>query len=205
MALLEVRDVSLKLDGKEILNGLSLGVERGAIHALVGPNGAGKSTLAYAVMGLNGYTPQAGELLLDGQRLNELPVDRRARLGLSLAWQEPARFEGLSVRQFLLAGATHKGEALARDALQRVALDPDRYLDRPVDKSLSGGERKRIELASIVVMKPKLMIADEPDSGIDVAALARMFELFEWLREQDTTVLLVTHSSEVMKLSLIHI
>ncbi|MGD2176115.1 MAG: ABC transporter ATP-binding protein [Candidatus Brocadiaceae bacterium] len=198
MGLLEVRNVSLSLDGQGILHDLSLTVERGAIHALVGPNGAGKTTLAYAVMGLPDYTPDCGDIVFDGERINDLCVDERARRGLSLAWQEPARFEGLKVRDFLQAGRARKPDRLLREALQKVALEPGEYMDRAVDESLSGGERKRIELASILVMQPKLMITDEPDSGIDVEALRRMFELFDALRAEETTLLLVTHSSEVM-------
>lgn len=198
MALLEVKDVTLHLEGEEILHGVNLQVQEGAIHAVVGPNGAGKSSLAYAIMGLPDYAPDEGEILFDGTRLNELPITERARLGLSLAWQEPARFEGMTVRQFMTAAAADKEEQVLRNALDRVALDPDRYLDRAVDQSLSGGERKRIELASIVVMKPRLMITDEPDSGIDVEALNHMFELLDGLRDAETTVLLVTHSSEVL-------
>ena len=199
MALLEVRDLSLTLDGQQILRGLTLTVRRGEVHALVGPNGAGKSSLAYALMGLSGYEPDAGTLSFDGRPLDGLSVHERARAGLSLAWQEPARFEGLSVRDFLGAGAADRGEEALREALEKVALEPAAYLDRLVDKGLSGGERKRIELASILVMKPRMIVADEPDSGIDVDALSRMFALFDSLRAEGTTVLLVTHSAEVMK------
>jgi len=198
MTFLKVTDLHLSLDGEPILDGLSMDVERGAVHALVGPNGAGKSTLAYTLMGLAGYFPDSGSIVFDGRPITDLPVHERARIGLSLAWQEPARFEGLQVRDFLLAGAAEKDEDFLREALQKVALDPDRYLDRALDESLSGGERKRIELASILVMKPRLLIADEPDSGIDVEALRHMFELFDSLRGNETTVLLVTHSREVM-------
>ncbi|MFO8008831.1 MAG: ABC transporter ATP-binding protein [Candidatus Brocadiia bacterium] len=198
MALLEVENLHLALNGEPILEGLSMSVQQGVIHALVGPNGAGKSTLAYTVMGLPEYSPQSGRIAFEGQDLAGLSVDERARRGLSLAWQEPARFEGLKVRDFLQAGAAEQDESALREALKRVALNPDRYLDRAVDSGLSGGERKRIELASILAMGPKLMIADEPDSGIDVEALRCMFDLFEMLREENTTVLLVTHSAEVM-------
>jgi Fe-S cluster assembly ATP-binding protein len=198
MALLEVDNLSLAIEGKPILNGLCLSVEQGAIHALVGPNGAGKSTLAYALMGLSGYEPDKGSVRFDGVRLEGISVDDRARRGLSLAWQEPARFEGLSVRQFLRAGAIDRDESSLAEALRKVALEPRVYLDRLVDKGLSGGERKRVELASILVMKPKLMVADEPDSGIDVDALRHMFELFESLRKANVTILLVTHSAEVI-------
>ena len=198
-ALLEVRDLCLTLDGKQILRGLTLTVQGGEVHALVGPNGAGKSSLAYALMGLSGYEPDSGSIRFDGGSLEGMSVHERARAGLSLAWQEPARFEGLSVRDFLQAAASDQGEDVLREALDEVALDPDVYLDRLVDKGLSGGERKRIELASILVMKPRMIVADEPDSGIDVDALSRMFALFDSLRAQGTTVLLVTHSAEVMK------
>jgi Fe-S cluster assembly ATP-binding protein len=199
MALLEVSDLCVGLNGRQILSGVSLSVERGAVHALVGPNGAGKSTLAYALMGLPGYAPSSGDIVFDGRSLEGLSVDERARRGLSLAWQEPARFEGLTVRRLLAAGAEDDGEEALREALRQVALEPERYLDRFVDESLSGGERKRVELASILVMDPKLLVADEPDSGIDVEALRRMLELFDGLRGRGSTVLLVTHSAEVLK------
>ena len=198
MALLDIDNLAVHVEGTEILRSLSMHVEEGTVHALVGPNGAGKSTTLYTLMGLHGYKAARGDILLDGDRINDLPIHERARRGLSLAWQEPARFEGLTVRQFLAAGAAEEGEGVLKEALEHVALDPARYLDRMVDESLSGGERKRIELASIVTMRPRLMVADEPDSGIDVAALEHMLRLFEWLCGNGTTVLMVTHSSEVM-------
>ena len=198
MALLEVSGLKLKLDGTDVLRGADLRVESGAVHAVVGPNGAGKTTLAYCIMGLNGYQPQDGDIVFDGERINNLSVEERARRGLSLAWQEPARYEGLSVRSFLSAGAVDDSEERLAEALRKVALEPMDYLDRAVDESLSGGERKRIELASIEVMEPKLMITDEPDSGIDVEALRHIFELLDDVRNRGTTVLLVTHSREVL-------
>ncbi|MFP4056432.1 MAG: ABC transporter ATP-binding protein [Candidatus Brocadiia bacterium] len=199
MALLEVQDLRVAVDGRDILNGVSLGVEAAQVHCLVGPNGAGKSTLAYALMGMPGYEPRSGRVVFDGRDIGHLAIDERARAGLTLAWQEPARFEGLSVRKFLSAGARNGSEEQLRDALQQVALNPDDYLDRPVDRSLSGGERKRIELASILVMEPKLIILDEPDSGIDVAALRKIFELLASLKERGMASLLVTHSAEVLR------
>ena len=199
MSLLQVQDLSLSIEGVPILSGVSLEVEEAQIHCVVGPNGAGKSTLAYSIMGLSGYRPDSGRVVFAGRDITDLPVDERARAGLSLAWQEPARFAGLSVRNFLAAGAVEKSpERLAR-ALDRVALDPAQYLDRAVDRSLSGGERKRIELASILTMEPRLVVMDEPDSGIDIAALDKIFELLGELKAQGTSVLLVTHSSAVLQ------
>jgi Fe-S cluster assembly ATP-binding protein len=198
MALLEVRSLRLSLEGKPILRGMNLSVKEATVHAVVGPNGAGKTTLAYAIMGLPGYGPDSGQVLFDGKDLAGMTVDGRARSGLTLAWQEPARFEGIAVREFLAVGAARKDEESLREGLERVALDPDAYLDRMVDASLSGGERKRVELASIVVMEPRLVILDEPDSGIDAEALRCIFQLLDAMRTLGRTVLLVTHSTEVL-------
>lgn len=199
MGVLELRDVSLTLGGKPILNGLSVDFWEGHIHALIGPNGAGKSTLASAIMGLPGYTHIEGDILLDGESIRELGVDERARRGITLAWQEPARFEGLRVDSFVLAGAKDKDGATARRVLERVGLDPDKYLSRAVDRTLSGGERKRIELASILAMEPRLVLMDEPDSGIDVEALTRIFDALAEFKQRGATVIMITHSQEVLK------
>ena len=198
MSLLEVTDLRYTTGGTRILRGMNLRVEEGSVHAVVGPNGAGKSTLAYAIMGLPDYEPDAGQILFDGEDIGEFAPDERARRGISLAWQEPARFEGITVRDFLSIGVKSDGESAVRRAIESVALDPAQYLDRDVDTGLSGGERKRIEVASLVAMKPKLMILDEPDSGIDVEALRAIFDLLKDLRDSGTTVMLVTHSDEVL-------
>ena len=197
--ILEVDDVTLKLGGKTILDGLSLDVWEGHVHAIVGPNGAGKSTLASTIMGLAGYRGHSGTLRYRGEDITGLTVDQRARRGITLAWQEPARFEGLGVRSFVQSGAGDDDIGKAREALEVVGLDPDKYLDRAVDQTLSGGERKRIELASILAMEPDLVIMDEPDSGIDVEALNRIFEAMRSLRKRGATVLLITHSMTVLE------
>lgn len=199
MALLELRDVTLKVNGHPILNGLSFEVWESHVHALVGPNGAGKTTAAAVIMGLPGYEMIEGDVLFEGQSLKGVPVDERARRGITLAWQEPARFEGLKVRDFIAAGAVDGGEERLGDALQQVGLDAEAYLDRAVDKTLSGGERKRIELASILAMEPRLVMMDEPDSGIDVEALDRIFQAMEALKERGATVLAITHSKTVLE------
>lgn len=196
---LEVRDLSLMLGGRLILNQLSIDFWEGHIHALVGPNGAGKSTLASVIMGLPGYTDIEGDILLDGESLRGVPIDERARRGITLAWQEPARFEGLRVDRFVAAGAEDKSTATVRSALEKVGLDPDKYIKRAVDKTLSGGERKRIELASILAMGPRIVLMDEPDSGIDVEALQRIFEALRDMKAGGTTVILITHSMAVLR------
>jgi len=199
MGVLELKNVSLTLGGKLILNDLTVDFWEGRVHALVGPNGAGKSTLASTIMGLPGYRDIAGDILLDGERINDLTVDERARRGITLAWQEPARFEGLRVDRFILAGAKDKSTETARRVLARVGLDPDKYMTRAVDRTLSGGERKRIELASILSMEPRIVLMDEPDSGIDVEALTRIFDALADFKERGATVIMITHSQEVLK------
>lgn len=196
---LQVRDLSLTLGGRLILDHLNIDFWKGHVHALVGPNGAGKSTLASTIMGLSGYTEHEGDILLEGTSLKDRTLDERARMGMTLGWQEPARFEGLSVKRFILAGAKEPSEKTVRDALNEVGLDPDSYMDRAADKTLSGGERKRIELASILAMKPRLVLLDEPDSGIDVEALNRIFDAIEILRDDGATVILITHSLTVLE------
>jgi Fe-S cluster assembly ATP-binding protein len=198
LPILETKELVLDLGGRRILDHLSIECERGRIHAVVGPNGAGKSTLANAIMGLSGYTEFDGDILFDGEPLTGLSIDERAKRGLTLAWQEPARYEGLSVESFIGAGAGDRSPEKLERTLKQVGLDPSDYMSRAVDKTVSGGERKRIELASILAMEPKLVIMDEPDSGIDVEALSRIFEAMEALKKKGTTVLLITHSSTVL-------
>lgn len=201
MSILEIDNLSLTLGERRVLDRLNVDIWEGHIHALVGPNGAGKSTLARAVMGLAGYRAYSGDIRFNGKSLNQLAVSERARLGITLAWQEPARFEGLSVRKFISAGMKKASADTVDSVLAQVGLQPGRYADRPVDQSLSGGERKRIELASIVAMGPRLVIMDEPDSGIDVEALERIFEVLELLKDRGTTVLMITHSPTVLERS----
>ena len=199
MSLLEIRDLSLLKGDKAILNDLSLVVQKNRVHAIIGPNGAGKSTIANTIMGLSGYQDFEGDILFDNESVKGMSVDKRARLGITLLFQEPARFEGLSVRSFILAGAQVKSSVVVIDALEKVGLDPLKYMRRAVDKTLSGGERKRIELASIYAMKPKLILMDEPDSGVDIDSVQYIFRVIDELRKEGSTVLLITHSAEVLK------
>jgi Fe-S cluster assembly ATP-binding protein len=199
MGILELHNVTLELGGKPILNDLSVDFWEGHVHALIGPNGAGKSTLASTIMGLPGYTHHSGDILLDGESLRGVPVDERARRGITLAWQEPARFEGLRMDRFIAAGAKVKSRENVEGMLTRVGLDPERYFGRKVDKTLSGGERKRVELASILAMEPRIVLMDEPDSGIDVEALQRIFDALADFKEMGTTVIMITHSMAVLE------
>ena len=196
--ILQVHDLRLTRNGREILRGVNLAVREGEIHCLLGRNGSGKSTLAYSLMGCAGYAPQEGCILFDGRDITGLPLTERARLGITLAWQEPARFEGLKVGDYLALGMKEPSEERIKEALAAVALSPDAYLTRPVDDSLSGGERKRIELAAVYAMRPRLAILDEPDSGIDVLSIDDIARLIRRVAEEGTTVLLITHRDEMV-------
>jgi len=186
--LLEVSGLTLALGGHRILYDIDLAVEAGEIHALLGPNGAGKSSLACALMGCTGYLPSAGHVRLAGEEITARPIHERARLGLALAWQEPARFDGLRVRDYLSIGA----KSDPSDCLAQVGLAPGDYLSRPLDKTLSGGERKRIELAGVLALRPRVAILDEPTAGIDFLSQDEMLRVILALGEQGA-VLLITH------------
>ncbi|HEX5392265.1 MAG TPA: ABC transporter ATP-binding protein [Rhodocyclaceae bacterium] len=198
MALLEVERLSFRVPARSVLEGLDLAVAAGEIHALVGTNGTGKSTLAYLIMGCEGYRADAGEIRFDGKRIDALPLHERARLGITLAWQEPARFEGLSVGDYLRLGGAGTD---AEDCLHRVGLAPADYLDRMVDKTLSGGERKRIELASVLALSPRLVILDEPTAGIDLLSIHEIIGVIETFKRRGAGVLLITHREEITRVA----
>ncbi len=196
MRLLEVSNVVFGAgeEARPILSGLSLFIEPGEVHALLGTNGTGKSTLAYLIMGCEGYRPASGEIRLDGTVVNSLPIHERARLGITMAWQEPVRFEGITVGDYLTMKfpKTDPGPFL-----ELVGLSPDLYMHRMVDKCLSGGERKRIELASVLALNPRLAILDEPDSGIDMLSIQDVIHVINAFKKNGASVLLITHREEI--------
>jgi Fe-S cluster assembly ATP-binding protein len=197
MPLLEIHDLVYGVGADEkapILDKLSLDIEPGEVHALLGTNGTGKSTLAYLIMGCEGYRPAGGEIRLGGVLVNDLAIHERARLGITMAWQEPVRFEGITVLDYLTMN--HQG-AEPRLFLELVGLSPELYLHRMVDKCLSGGERKRIELASILALNPRLAILDEPDSGIDMLSIHDVINVINAFRKNGSAVLLITHREEI--------
>ncbi len=198
MALLEIDRLVFDLPARRLLDGVDLSLAAGEIHALVGTNGTGKSTLAYLIIGCEGYRASLGEIRFDGRRINELPLFERARLGISLAWQEPARFEGLSVRDYLSLGSNRVD---VEDCLQQVGLLPADYVHRKVDKTLSGGERKRIELASVLALAPRLVILDEPTAGIDLLSIREIIKLIGSFKQRGSAVLLITHREEVTRIA----
>jgi Fe-S cluster assembly ATP-binding protein len=198
MALLLLRDISYRADGNRVLDGLNLAIERQEVHALVGTNGTGKTTLACLVMGCGGYRPLSGEIVFEGRSINNLGIHERAALGITLAWQEPARFEGISVRKYLTLKNKDTDPA---PYLEMVGLHPAIYLDRMTDKSLSGGERKRVELASVLALNPKLAILDEPDSGIDMLSTGDVINVINAFKKRGASVLLITHREEIVSIA----
>ena len=145
--MLKIEALNLKKGGKLIINNVSFGVIDGEIFGILGTNGAGKSSLAYTLMGSAGYQPDAGKIIFNGIDITQKSMDERARLGITLAWQEPARFEGLSILDYILLGSAQKGHTLAEEYLEQMRLTPSEYRSRQADKTLSGGERKKVELA----------------------------------------------------------
>jgi len=197
MSLLSIKDLSFQPPGAScaaILDHLDLVIEQGEVHALLGTNGTGKSTLAYLIMGCEGYQPSEGELLFDGTALTGLKIHERARKGITMAWQEPVRFEGITVADYLKLGP---GRDEADQALELIGMNPSLYRNRMVDRSLSGGERKRIELASLLTLKPRLAILDEPDSGIDMLSTRDIINVISAFKSRGSAVLLITHREEI--------
>jgi len=168
---------------------------------MLGINGSGKSSLAYTIMGLSGYTPTKGTILADGENINTMSIVQRAHLGITLAWQEPVRIEGLPIGKYISLGLKENSRQKVNEALDAVALSPKVYAMRSLDSSLSGGERKRVELAAVYAMQPKVAILDEPDSGIDVLSISDIGNLIQKLAQEGSSVLLITHREELVKQS----
>ena len=197
--MLEIKNLKLILDGKPIIDDLSLRVEKGEIHAVLGVNGTGKTTVAYLIMGVD-YLPSEGKIIFEGEDITRYPISRRAKMGITLAWQEPARFEGLSIREYLGLGKELKLEEI-ENCLWAVGLLPSQFLNRAVDASLSGGERRRVELASVLAMKPKLAILDEVDSGIDVVSLPHIINGIVKMKSLGSSILLITHNEDAVEIA----
>jgi Fe-S cluster assembly ATP-binding protein len=194
MPLLEIKNLCFRIDERQILDELNLVVEQSEIHVLLGTNGSGKSTLAYLILGCEGYLPSSGEIRFAGTNINSLKIHERAQQGITLAWQEPAKFEGISVADYLSLGV---GDGEPRHYLENVGLSPEQYLNRMMDKTLSGGQRKRIELASVLALKPRLAVLDEPDSGIDLVSVHEIAKVIHSFKDFRASVLLITHREEI--------
>src|SRR5512139_962707 len=212
MPTLEIRDLHVSVDTengpKEILKGVDLTIKDGETHAIMGPNGSGKSTLAYSIAGHPKYTVTSGSVTLDGVDVLSMTVDERARAGLFLAMQYPVEVPGVSVANFLRTAKTAiDGEAPKlrtwgaelRGAMERLGMDPA-FAQRNVNEGFSGGEKKRHEIVQLELLKPKVAILDETDSGLDIDALRVVSEGVNRVREGgETGVLLITHYTRILR------
>ena len=205
--MLEIRHLSYQVSGESgeelgILNDVSLTIPDHKFVVITGPNGGGKTTLAKAIMGL--VTPTSGQILWNGEDVTGLSITERAKRGISYGFQQPPRFKGLKVRDLLELSAgrgklSHEAEC---QYLTRVGLCANDYIDREVDASLSGGEVKRIEIATILARAAGLMIFDEPEAGIDLWSFARLTETFQQLHDRkEATLVVISHQERIIDLA----
>lgn len=201
-AALTVRDLRASVEGKQILDGLSLEVPYGEIHAIMGPNGSGKSTLCHVLTGKTGYDV-GGSAALNGDDLFGLSVDERSRLGLLQSFQYPTEIAGVRLRDFLLEAADERGmdasEAESRIERESERFNMGKFLDRALNADLSGGEKKRSEIYQMVVLSPRVALLDEIDSGLDIDAVKQVSEAVEAMRSPDLAVVLITHYSRILR------
>jgi Fe-S cluster assembly ATP-binding protein len=206
-SLLQIEDLHVEVEGREILKGLNLSIDKGDIHALMGPNGSGKSTLAYVLTGRPGYEVTQGKVLYKGEDVLELAPDERAQRGIFLAFQYPTEVPGVSVVNFLRTAynAIHPDEpksAMAFRMYLQEKIDlleiPSELVDRYVNQGFSGGEKKRNEILQMAVLRPELAIMDETDSGLDIDALKHVSAGVNKLAGPDVGILLITHYQRLL-------
>lgn len=205
MADLEIRDLRVSVEGKEILKGVSLDINQGEVCAIMGPNGSGKSTLASTLMGHPGYKITAGTARLFGQDITALRPDKRARLGLFLSFQYPQAIPGVSVSNFLRTALEANGKGMPipqfltflKEKMALLKIDPG-FISRYLNDGFSGGEKKRIEILQMAVLQPKMAILDETDSGLDVDALRTVADGVNSLRGPGLGILLITHYQRLL-------
>ena len=187
---------------KEILHDLSLSIDKGRFVVITGPNGSGKSTLARLIMGIE--KPTSGKILFEGQDITSLGITERAKLGVSFAFQQPVRFKGIRVIDLLrLASGKQLGIAEACDYLSEVGLCARDYIEREINSSLSGGELKRIEIATLLARQTKLSVFDEPEAGIDLWSFGNLIEVFQKQREEiaDRSILIISHQERILNIA----
>ncbi|MCL5107970.1 MAG: Fe-S cluster assembly ATPase SufC [Chloroflexi bacterium] len=204
---LRVRDLRVSVEGKPILRGVDLTVRAGEIHALMGPNGSGKSTLSHAIVGHPGYKIESGSVSLNGENLLDLPADARARLGLFLAFQYPVAIPGVTVANFLRSAlAAQRGGApvpprefkrLLAENLDLLGIQ-EAFASRYLNDGFSGGEKKRLEIMQMAVLRPRFAILDEPDSGLDIDAVRTVAEGVNALAGPELGVLIITHYQRIL-------
>jgi len=212
MSQLEIRDLHVSIEGKEILKGFTLTIPQGEVHAIMGPNGTGKSTLAYTLMGHPAYEVTSGEVWFKGQNILDLEPDQRSRLGLFLAFQYPVAIPGVTLANFLrtalnerrrAANPDDKGMPIAefrkmlRERMELLKMD-SAFAGRYLNDGFSGGEKKRAEILQMATLRPEIAILDETDSGLDIDALRVVSEGVNALRGEELGVLVITHYNRIL-------
>jgi len=208
--LIEIKNLSAGINGKQILKGINLTVRPGEVHAIMGPNGSGKSTLGYVLAGRKGYDVTGGSVTYDGKDLIELPPEDRAREGLFLAFQYPVEIPGVNNTYFLRAAYNEQRKhrqqeevdavdflAIVKEKMKLLEL-PDAMLKRSVNEGFSGGEKKRNEIFQMAVLDPKLAVLDETDSGLDIDALRIVAEGVNKLKRPDNATIVITHYQRLL-------
>ena len=196
--LLELKNINFERDNKKILKDINLEIDLGKFIAITGPNGSGKSTLVKIIMGIN--KPDSGTILLDGKDVTDLSIDERAKMGISFAFQQPVKFKGITVFDLLkLASNKNINKNEACNILSKVGLCAKEYIDREVNNSLSGGELKRIEIATVALREAKLTIFDEPEAGIDLWSFNNLIEIFENMNKiiKGSTII-ISHQERIL-------
>ena len=200
--MLEIKNIVFDPEGnKRILDDVSLTIPDGKLIVLTGPNGGGKTSLAKVIAGIN--VPQSGQLILDGEDITGLDPTERARKGVAFAFQQPVRFKGISVRKLLeLAAGRKLTEEELDEVLRNVGVQPEQYVDRQVDTKLSGGEIKRIEIASVLLRKARVMVFDEPEAGIDLWSFNNLIRVFETIRDRrDCSLIVISHQERILSIA----
>ncbi len=204
--MLELKDIVFGVDDegqqKEIIRGISLEIPDNKLVVVTGPNGGGKSTLARLIMGIE--KPSSGKIFFNGEDITDLPVTERAKRGIGFAFQQPVRFKGIQVLDLIrLAEGKKISIADACKYLSAVGLCAKDYIDREVNSSLSGGELKRIEIATVLAKAPALAVFDEPEAGIDLWSFQNLIEVFEGMRKniQDSSILIISHQERILNIA----
>jgi len=215
MAVLEIKDLHVSIGDKEILKGVNLKTGPGEVHAIMGPNGSGKSTLAYTLLAHPKYKVTKGDILLDGESILELTADERAKKGLFLAFQYPTEVSGVGFSHFLRTAYNSLSKAMdgddrevfitvrefqkyLKENIAKVGLREE-FLSRYLNEGFSGGEKKRAEVLQMAVLKPKVSILDEPDSGLDIDAVQSVAQAISNVSTTDATVIIITHYARILK------
>lgn len=215
MARLEIVDLHVERDGKEILKGVNLSTGPGEVHAIMGPNGSGKSTLAYTLLSHPKYKVVSGDIILDGSSILDLTTDERARKGLFLGFQYPTEVSGVGFSHFLRTSYNSLSKAMQdenrevfitvrefqkylRSNLEKVGLKSE-FLSRYLNEGFSGGEKKRSEVLQMAVLKPKISILDEPDSGLDIDAVQAVAKAISEVSDETSTVIVITHYARILQ------